>query len=453
MNSPGMKRTLTLLLALPFGMAGAVSAQIDVATNAITEARVREVLGYLASDALAGRDTPSPGLAQAGLFLAWSFAKAGLSPAGTDPSGDAVSFFHAYTLPGIAFRSDAARLVLHHGDAERRLVPGVDFRLWEAGRGFSGEGVDVAFPVASDDPREARRRMAGRSVGFYEAATGSPLWSAAGDGRSVISRRAPGGAPSILLRAGLAQAEGDTMDIEVDAPRQIEIALRNVAALWRGTDLADEYVLVSAHYDHIGIRPGPVDEDTVCNGADDDGTGTTAVLLLAEHFARVPPLRRSLLFVCFSGEEKGLRGSSAFAENPPVPLEKIAAVVNLEMLGRPEREAPPFVWITGNEYSDFAAIVEPALAAKGVELTAFEMSTRLFGASDNFSFARKGVVAHSISAGTLHKDYHRPSDEVDRIAFPHMTAVIRGIAGAIETLANRDERPAYNAAGRRVLDR
>ena len=230
--------------------------------------------------------------------------------------------------------------------------------------------------------------------------------------------------------------------------------LKNVVAALPGSDLAHEYVVVSAHYDHIGLAPAQDGQDAINNGADDDATGTTAVLVLAEHFARAAqPLRRTVLFVCFSAEEKGLRGSAAFAAAPPVPLASIVVNVNLEMLGRPEREAAPFAWITGAQYSDFATVAATALSARGVQLEDFAMATQLFGASDNVSFARHGIVAHSISAGTLHKDYHKPGDEPDRIAYPHMTAVIRGLAGVVEAFANGDSKPNWNEEGLRVLEK
>ena len=153
-------------------------------------------------------------------------------------------------------------------------------------------------------------------------------------------------------------------------------------------------------------------------------------------------LRRSLLFVCFSAEEKGLRGSRAFAEDPPIPLDKIAAVVNIEMLGRPEADREPYIWVTGASRSDFDERITPVIAKAGVELSDFGMAERLFNASDNAPFARKGVVAHSISAGTLHEDYHRTSDEFEKIDVTHMTAVIRAIGAAVKEFGN-NARPVW----------
>jgi Zn-dependent M28 family amino/carboxypeptidase len=219
-----------------------------------------------------------------------------------------------------------------------------------------------------------------------------------------------------------------------------------------GTTKKDEYVVVSAHYDHIGIGR-PIDGDAIHNGADDDASGTTAVLLLAGAMQRQPPPVRSVLFVCFAGEEKGLKGSAAFCDRPPVPLERIVANLNIEMIGRPEPGNEGKAWITGAEYSDFAKIVEAPLQRAGVLLVDFRMATQLFAQSDNWSFVQKGIVAHSLSAGSLHADYHRPSDEVAKLDLPHMTRIIGALLPAVRELADRDAVPRWNEKGRKFGER
>jgi Zn-dependent M28 family amino/carboxypeptidase len=210
-------------------------------------------------------------------------------------------------------------------------------------------------------------------------------------------------------------------------------------------------VVVSAHYDHIGTG-NPADGDAINNGADDNATGTTAVVLLAEALAKTP-LRRSVLFVCFSAEERGLRGSAAFCDKPPVPLEKIVCNLNIEMIGRPEEGKQGKAWITGHDLSDFAAIAKQALERRSVGLVDFPMSGNLFAASDNFSFVRHGIVAHSISAGSLHEDYHRPGDEVDKLDIAHMTTFVTALCEFVRELADREAAPAWNDAGRKRLER
>ncbi len=427
---------------------GQPAASEQAAPGEITEQRVREVLGYLCSDEMAGRDTPSPAQDTAALWLASNFAKAGLRPLG-GPGGD---WFHHYTMPGVLVKGDAATLTV---GGDMALIPGRDFRVWSAGRAFQADDV-VVVPAAEEPPpgddRAQRRAMAARSARVFTVPEASVLWqAAAGDAVRFAGRRG-GGAPVVLLReesvAPLQLPAGTTASLAVPEPVAVEAPLRNVVAFLPGSDLADEYVLVTAHYDHVGVRPGD-SGDVIYNGADDNATGTTAVLTLAEHFVAQPlPTRRSLLFVCFSAEEKGLRGSRAFVEAAPVPMESIATVINLEMLGRPEAGKSAYAWVTGAERSDFAAIAGSALARADVELTEFPMARQLFFASDNAAFAQAGVVAHSISAGTLHEDYHQPGDEFEKIDTAHMTQVIRGLAEVVTEFANRDERPEWTEDGK-----
>jgi aminopeptidase YwaD len=160
-----------------------------------------------------------------------------------------------------------------------------------------------------------------------------------------------------------------------------------------------------------------------------------------------------VLFVCFTGEERGLVGSKAFCEQPPVPLERIAANLNLEMLGRPESGSEGKAWVTGPDLSDFAAIAAAAMKRAGVELIDFKMAGQLFQQSDNWSFAQRGIVAHSVSAGSLHGDYHQPSDHADKLDVAHMTRIVRALRELTVELANREQGPQWSDAGKARLQR
>lgn len=144
-------------------------------------------------------------------------------------------------------------------------------------------------------------------------------------------------------------------------------------------------------------------------------------------------------------------GSKAFCDTPPFPLAKVVANVNLEMLGRPEPGKEGKAWVTGADLSDFAALAAAAMQKGGVELVEFPMASRLFAASDNWSFAKAGVVAHSISAGSLHRDYHQPGDEVDKLDVAHMTKVIQAMYPFVVDLASREQAPQWNDAGRKRI--
>ena len=175
-------------------------------------------------------------------------------------------------------------------------------------------------------------------------------------------------------------------------------------------------------------------------------------MLLAEALA-ARRLRRNVMFVCFAAEERGLRGSRAFCERPPVPLERVSANLNIEMIGRPEKGNQRKCWITGAGYSDFAEVCAQALATEQVEVIPFRMADSLFGASDNASFAAKGVVAHSVSAGSLHEDYHQPGDEVQKLDIPHMTKIVRGLFDVTVALADREGDLSWSERGEAFVER
>ncbi len=407
----------------------------------LSSKRVRAVLEHLASDELAGRDSPSAGLDAAAQFIEGCFGAVGIWPA-----GDKGTFFHHYELPGVEIDSDAVRVrVEREGKDALVLEPGADVRLWRPGRPFDGKATECKVTAVERIGRSRSRRPH-----LMICSTDSPLWAAASGKRTAISRRMRGSPPVLLVREGLLEPGEVNAVVTVPEAKAADVKLRNVVGKLPGNELRDEYVLVTAHYDHVGIRPGA--GDGIFNGADDNATGTTGVITLAESIARSGMrLKRTVVFVCFSAEEKGLRGSQAFVDRQVVPLDKIAAVVNLEMLGRPQKGKSHYAWITGRDLSDFSDIAKQAFDANSIELIDFKMASQLFYASDNLPFARAGVVAHSISAGELHDDYHGPDDETDRIDVGHMTAVLQGIRDFVVELANRDERPAYNEKGLKAI--
>ena len=167
----------------------------------------------------------------------------------------------------------------------------------------------------------------------------------------------------------------------------------------------------------------------------------------------MPAPRRNILFVCFAAEERGLLGSKAFCEQPPLPLASVVANLNIEMIGRPEPGNVGKAWVTGSGFSDFASICAAAMATTGGGLVEFRLANQLFAASDNFSFVQKGIVAHSISAGSMHPDYHAPGDEVAKLDIPHMTKVIRALLDVTSALAERDNPPVWSAKGEAFLKR
>ena len=225
----------------------------------------------------------------------------------------------------------------------------------------------------------------------------------------------------------------------------------NTLALLRGTEApaapaaVKEVILLSAHQDHLGIG-NPVNGDSIFNGADDDASGTTAVLELARMLSQGPRPKRSILFVLFGSEELGGYGNQYFLEHPPVPLPQIVANLEFEMIGRPDPALPrQTLWLTGYERSDLG----PALAQHGAAISADpHPDQNFFRRSDNYALARKGIVAQTVSSFGLHKDYHQPSDDLSAIDFDFMTRSIQSMAAPVRWLADTSWQPKWNAGGK-----
>jgi acetylornithine deacetylase/succinyl-diaminopimelate desuccinylase-like protein len=221
----------------------------------------------------------------------------------------------------------------------------------------------------------------------------------------------------------------------------------NVVGILRGSDpkLTKETILLTAHLDHLGVGR-EVDGDGIYNGADDDASGCTAVLELAEALARGPRPKRTVVFALFGSEEIGGYGARYFQEHPPVPFESFVANLEFEMIGRPDGAvAPHTLWLTGYERSNLGA----ALAAHGARLVADpHPEQHFFQRSDNYVLAQKGIIAHTVSSYGLHSDYHRPSDDLAHVDFAHMTEAIESMVEPVRWLVNADFKPQWSENGR-----
>ncbi len=220
----------------------------------------------------------------------------------------------------------------------------------------------------------------------------------------------------------------------------------NVVGTLRGIDpsLQQGAILFSAHLDHLGLGT-PVNGDNIYNGADDDASGTTAVLEIARVLGRGRRPRRTVIFALFGSEEMGGLGSTYFSQHPPLPLKEIAANLEFEMIGRADPAVKDdTLWLTGWERSNLG----PALAAHGARLVADpHPAENFFARSDNVVLAKKGVVAQTISSYGLHGDYHQPSDDLAHLDFKHMGAAIQSLLEPVEWLANSSFRPKWSAGG------
>jgi hypothetical protein len=228
----------------------------------------------------------------------------------------------------------------------------------------------------------------------------------------------------------------------------------NVAALLPGSDpgLADSYVVVTAHFDHVGIGPADDNGDSIFNGADDNASGTAVLLEVAEALAALPTApRRSILFLAVSGEELGLLGSQLYLVSPTIPASRMVANINLDMVSRgPANEA----WVVGYGLSTLgllAQAVSDQVPELEIEAVSDEyLSTDLISRSDHFAFALRHIPAVGVFGG-FHPDYHTPDDEADRIDASKAARVARMATYLAATVATLDDAPHWTALGEAVM--
>lgn len=222
----------------------------------------------------------------------------------------------------------------------------------------------------------------------------------------------------------------------------------NAIGVLRGADreLAQQAILLTSHLDHLGTRRTSAGE-VIYHGADDDASGTSAVLELARALGSLPQRpRRSIVFVCFGSEETGGQGDQYFLLHPPVALSSIIATLEFEMIGQPDRAIrADQLWLTGWERTDLG----PVLARHGAPLVADPHPAKhFFQRSDNFAFAKRGIVAQTISSYGLGSHYHQPADDLTHIDFQHLARAIEWMIPPIEWLANTDWKPSWNPGGK-----
>ena len=423
-----------------------LSDDLQTALAEITEKDIKATIAFLASDELEGRDTPSRGLTVASSYIAARFQGAGLEGGAKDGSFYQVHEIATTQVPsdGITATIDGkpfAHYGLLYAGAEAVEFNGMlDFVSHEdedwRQRKFEGavHFVPKPFTGPRDLPNLIRQlstlRRNGATAVLLQVDEDNPL---VGEARRaleprMVNPRMGSGVSLTTLLVPETKLEGE---VALSLPPQTsgKAEVRNVIGVLKGSDpeLSKEAIIFSAHLDHVG-RDARL-ADPIFNGADDDASGCTAVCEIADAYGALPAApKRTLIFMTFWGEERGLLGSRHYAANPEWPLEKTIANINIEMVGRPEAGAHEKAWMTGWYQSDLGELMNDGAQRIGVRI--FEhprFSEMLYRASDNASFVDKGVIAHSFSAGSLHQDYHQPSDEWDRLDLRHMTKVTQGL--------------------------
>jgi hypothetical protein len=437
---------------------------------------LRADVSFLASDALQGRGTPSPGLDIAAEFIASEFRRAGLDPAGDD------GYFQTAPFVNITPNLDGLELTLETG--------GQTVKADKASLGFQeAAGADLSRAAAVKAPLDAAalealtpeqvrskvlivdatsggfqllRRIPGLATTLQPAAI--LLLRSNGQGVNANARLREASATPIpilsvwdsSIRSALAAApsgpiEG-TVSLHAAAPDSVPVKLKNVVGLLRGSDpvLKDTYLIVTAHYDHLGVR-GTGEGDHIYNGANDDASGTASVIEIANTLAALPTRpKRSIVFIALFGEELGLVGSRYYARHPVFPLGKTVADLNLEQMGRTDDVTGPRVGLlnaTGFDFTTLTSDLKKAGDAFGIGVVKDEQSSDpFFARSDNQAFADAGIPSHTLSVGYVFPDYHRPGDEWAKIDYENMAKVDRAVALAIYRVADSAAAPQWNAS-------
>lgn len=441
-----------------------MSTGVGIAQKAlpISETNVRAAMQFLAGDALQGRGSGTVFERIAAEYIGSQFMQFGLEPAGEIGWDGKPSFVQTVTIsrssfegaPKLTYGSASAEhgkeiLVLRaNGDA----ISGSLQKLDLGGKPNAGAAVFVRMPVdAPANPMQALQGMlnSGASIVMIEE---TPQYR--NNWANMAGRRlaftATGAKPTaiIVLSKDAAAAVASLADgTKIDFAGKVVSTQSNT---WNaigkitGSDpkRSAEVILISSHLDHLGVRENAQGPDKIFNGADDDASGSVAVLEVARALSSGKKPKRTVFFVCFGSEEAGGFGANYFVNNLPFPKDKFVANLEFEMIGRPDPKVKPEeLWLTGFERSNLG----PELAKRGAKLVQDpHPEQNFFQRSDNYTLARQGIIAHTVSSFGLHKDYHQASDEVKTIDYVHMTRSINSMISPIQWLVNSNFVPAWN---------
>ncbi len=448
------------------GQAVASSSQ----KSRVSERSIRAQMEFLASDALQGRGSGTQFEWLAGQYIASQLQQFGIEPAGqTDASGKKtyiqvvnITRNSFAEIPKLSYTAKGAAKTLEHGKemvilrmaAEQAAGQLQKITLDDKPRA----GAIVFIKLREGDNTEKINQTLQSLLTSGAAAIiieETPRWRAQWD--SIAARKMSftttsnsAGAPANLIVVSKAAAgefaelsEGTQIEIKGKLAAPETQQTWNAVGKLTGSDpgLSPEVILLSAHMDHLGVRPNLPGEDKIFNGADDDASGCVAVLELARILGSGPAPKRSVYFAFFGSEEAGGYGAQYFVGNLPFSKDKLVANLEFEMIGRPDAKvAAEELWLTGYERSNLGS----ELAKRGAKLVNDpHPEENFFQRSDNYTLAKEGIIAHTISSYGLHTDYHKPSDEIKTIDFNHMARAIDSIVEPVQWLVNSNFKPVW----------
>jgi len=467
----------TLLLVAPLASAPVQSGGLEAALATVAPEDISADLHFFASDDMAGRDTPSEELKVAARFLRSRLEKLGFKPGGREGS-----YFAEYPVLLRKLDPDSSYVSLEGGGDELVLTFGLDYFLPSdrdlatfdvkgdlvfCGKGDKDELGDLDlsghWAVVEDSDLSANRRrrniqgagavgmlvLANESSASFEARfqrvnemalRGRPSLPRGGRGETAevwpqvfLSREASGRVRTLATLDGKTPV-GARPGVKVREERagSGEVMVENVCGFWPGNDpqLKNEVILVSAHYDHVGVN-GAGD---IFNGADDNGSGSMGLLAVADALAAYGPMRRSVMLIWVSGEEKGLWGSYMWTQDPTLPEgTKPVLDLNIDMIGR---NAPDYLLITPTHdhkaYNGLTKLAEKLGPLEG--FPTLGSADEYWRRSDHMNFADNLHIPVAFLFSDVHEDYHQPTDTPDKIDYGKISRVVRLVVRMMDAL-------------------
>ncbi|NIN13458.1 MAG: M20/M25/M40 family metallo-hydrolase [Gemmatimonadales bacterium] len=491
----------TIALVAPQLLTAQDSRSVAQAVNSITPKDIRHRIGVIAHDSMRGRYTPSPELDEVAQYVAGEFRRFGLKP-----GGDNGSYLQRYPLESWRYDTKTPAITVEGGpewllgtEVARYFgglapsgVTGPAKVVWGTGasqaalRPLELQG-SIALVVTSLTDDDLGRTESQLVFGVYRQRPAAIIMitrrsDASWAGRLASQRNSfatsPGQQQQRVRRPPVLEVRDDMIapileqhgfdlaaarssagqpvqgrqlpdlgiTVTVGRIRGTDTTAPNTVGILEGSDptLKNEYIVFSAHMDHVGVGSAG-QGDSIYNGADDDASGTIGVVELAEAFANLnPPPKRSLVFLTVSGEERGLWGSRHFATNPPVPIDQIVANLNIDMIGRNWTDT---VVVIGKEHSDLGTTLH-RVSREHPELNMAPIDDiwpqeNFYGRSDHINFARRGVPILFFFNGT-HEDYHQAGDHVEKIDAEKQSRIVKLIFYLGLELANAAERPKWD---------
>lgn len=417
-----------LLASLPLISSSFVFAHSGNAPYIISKEQVTKDVTFLASNELKGRASFSPEIEKAANYISKRFTEIGLKPmVGNRNFKQSFSVFNM--MP------ENLTVAINNQN-----IPEESLAISSTLKAFSWQqnsDINTVIVKETDDFRAALKTMNNKGgnhlvlVNSAHEKMFSRYKAYFAKGSNKLSSKEQGAIVLVLTDIS------EVNSLAISASTRIsEKKLTNVIGILPGKSKANEIVLYSSHYDHLGINPEGKG-DQIFNGADDDASGTSAVMNLAQYFAKKNNNERTLMFTAFTAEELGGFGSRYFSEQ--LDPEQIMAMINIEMIGKPSKFGAGTTWMTGMERSNLATLLNESLAEKNTQIYADPYpKQRLFYRSDNATLARLGVPAHSFSSTQLDKDqhYHKVTDDINSLDLDSMYKVIETLAIATQGLAD-----------------